>query len=62
MPAEAVVEGRTVLVSSPRVPRPVAVRFGWSSVAQPNLVNAAGLPAAPFRTDDWPSVLLDPPP
>jgi len=60
VPAEAVVEDRTVLVSSPRVPRPVAVRFGWSSVAQPNLVNAAGLPAAPFRTDDWPSVLLDP--
>jgi len=47
----------TVVVSSPDVKSPVAVRFGWSSAAQPNLVNGVGLPAAPFRTDDWPSVL-----
>jgi sialate O-acetylesterase len=33
------------------VAKPVAVRFAWSEVAQPNLFNQAGLPAVPFRTD-----------
>jgi sialate O-acetylesterase len=55
-PAEAKVEGNTVLVQSATVPKPVAVRFGWHEEAQPNLVNAAGLPASPFRTDDFPMV------
>jgi sialate O-acetylesterase len=32
----------------------VAVRFGWSNVAQPNLMNREGLPALPFRTDATP--------
>ena len=32
------------------------VRFAWTEVAMPNLVNAAGLPALPFRTDDWPAL------
>jgi len=57
VPATAVIDGASVVVTSPEVRGPVAVRFGWGSTAQPNLVNAAGLPAAPFRTDDWPSVL-----
>ncbi|HEX2861993.1 MAG TPA: sialate O-acetylesterase [Lacunisphaera sp.] len=56
-PADAtVVEGR-IEVYSPPVGRPVAVRFAWDELAMPNLVNAAGLPALPFRTDDWPLVL-----
>ncbi|HOF88305.1 MAG TPA: sialate O-acetylesterase [Armatimonadota bacterium] len=52
--ADAVIDGDTVVVSSPRVPAPVAVRYGWANNPPCNLYNAAGLPAAPFRTDDWP--------
>ena len=51
--ATAVIDGDSVVVSSPEVPRPVAVRFGWHQEAEPNLSNAAGLPASPFRTDRW---------
>ena len=54
--AEARIEGRTVIVSSPSVPRPVAVRYGWADSPIVNLSNKAGLPASPFRTDDWPGV------
>jgi sialate O-acetylesterase len=44
-------------VFSPDVPDPVAVRYGWWDVTtECNLYNAAGLPASPFRTDDWPGV------
>jgi len=58
-PATAVIDGESLLVSSPEVPRPVAVRFGWHDDAQPNLANRAGLPASPFRTDDWPAATAD---
>ena len=51
--ARAVVDGETVVVSSQDVPDPVAVRFGWEAAPEPNLFNAAALPASPFRTDDW---------
>jgi sialate O-acetylesterase len=50
VPAEAMITNNTVVVSSPEVASPVAVRFAWSEVAQPNLFNQAGLPAVPFRT------------
>jgi sialate O-acetylesterase len=53
-PAAAAIEGEAVLVSSPEVAAPVAVRYGWADNPPVNLVNAAGLPAVPFRTDDWP--------
>lgn len=53
VPAEAVIDGETVVVHSPQVARPVAVRFAWHQNATPNLMNKAGLPASPFRTDDW---------
>ena len=46
-----VIDGSTVVVSSPTVPDPVAVRFGWQAAAEPNLFNKEGLPASPFRTD-----------
>lgn len=49
-PATAVIEGETVVVSSPRVARPSRVRFAWDEAARPNLANAAGLPAVPFET------------
>jgi sialate O-acetylesterase len=51
--AVAEVEGETVIVSSPRVVAPKAVRFGWHQTAVPNLANRQGLPASPFRTDSW---------
>jgi sialate O-acetylesterase len=50
-PADAVIEGDTVVVSSPKVTEPKAVRFAWHETAQPNFLNKAGLPAVPFRTD-----------
>lgn len=53
VPATATIDGETVVVSATAVPAPKAARFGWRSVAQPNLVNAEGLPASPFRTTDW---------
>ena len=58
-PATATIDGDTILVHGDKVPRPVAIRLGWIDAAQPNLVNGAGLPASPFRTDDWPCVTVD---
>ena len=54
--ADARIEGDTVLVRSDRVPRPVAVRYAWADNPTCNLANGAGLPAAPFRTDDFPAL------
>ena len=52
--AEAVIESGQVVVSSPQVERPVAVRYGFSAnPGRINLYNREGLPAVPFRTDDW---------
>lgn len=50
--ADARIEGDAVVVSSPRVAAPSAVRYAWHGNPTGNLYNAAGLPAAPFRTDD----------
>ena len=59
-PADAEVRGDTVVVSSPEVPSPVAVRYCWeNNPEQCNLWNRAGLPAMPFRTDNWPGVTDD---
>ncbi len=52
-PAQAVIDGDSVLVSSSEVANPVAVRFAWSETARPNLMNKDGLPACSFRTDNW---------
>jgi sialate O-acetylesterase len=55
--ADARIEGACeVVVSSPEVPQPVAVRYAWSINPVCNLYNSAGLPAWPFRTDDWPGL------
>jgi sialate O-acetylesterase len=54
IPAKAVIDGNSVVVSSPDINNPVAVRYAWSNWASPNLFNMAGLPASSFRTDDWP--------
>jgi sialate O-acetylesterase len=53
-PAEAKIVGETVVVSSPEVAQPVAVRYAWKDWPEYSLANGAGLPASPFRTDDWP--------
>jgi sialate O-acetylesterase len=50
-PAQATIEGRQVVVRSEQVPEPHSVRFAWNEAAQPNLVNGAGLPAIPFRSE-----------
>jgi sialate O-acetylesterase len=52
-PATARIEKDKVIVSSPEVKKPVAVRYAWENFPSCNLYNAAGLPATPFRTDDW---------
>jgi sialate O-acetylesterase len=54
--ADAVIKGDTVVVSSPMVAKPVAVRFGWANYPVVNLFNKEGLPATPFRTDEFPGV------
>ncbi len=53
VPAEAAIDGDAVVVRAKDVSAPTQVRFGWRKVANPNLVNQAGLPASPFRTDNW---------
>lgn len=54
-PAKAVIEDHLfVRVTSDAVPNPIAVRYAFCNACEPNLINAAGLPAAPFRSDDWP--------
>jgi sialate O-acetylesterase len=52
-PAAAILEGDAVTVSTPMVPAPVALRYAWREFPSPVLFNQAGLPSAPFRTDDW---------
>ena len=51
--ADAQIDGQTIVVSSPEVQNPVAVRYGWANNPDCNLYNKEGLPASPFRTDDW---------
>jgi sialate O-acetylesterase len=53
VPATATIHDSTVIVTSPQVQHPTAVRMGFTNTAIPNLFNKAGLPASPFRTDDW---------
>jgi sialate O-acetylesterase len=54
--ADARVDGTTVVVSSPEVEEPVAVRYAWADNPEATLRNREGLPASPFRTDDWPGL------
>ena len=52
-PAAAVIAAETVVVRSPEVPAPAAVRYAWRNDPEANLFNGAGLPAMPFRSDAW---------
>lgn len=54
--ADAKIEGNTVVLTSSEIPAPVAVRYAWQSNPVATLTNGAGLPAVPFRTDDWPEI------
>jgi sialate O-acetylesterase len=54
--ADARIEGDSIVVSSPTVPDPKAARYAWQSNPAATLFNGAGLPAVPFRTDDWPGI------
>lgn len=51
--ADAKIQGDSVVVSSDRVQKPVAVRYAWADNPVANLCNKEGLPALPFRSDDW---------
>ena len=51
--AKARIDGNQVVVTAEGVSKPVAVRFGWDQLAEPNFGNREGLPASPFRTDSW---------
>jgi sialate O-acetylesterase len=53
-PATARIEGNSIVASSPEVEQPIALRYAWADNPEGcNLYNAEGLPASPFRTDDW---------
>ena len=53
VPATAKIEGNTVIVWNKNIKNPVAVRFGFTNAAMPNLFSKEGLPVNLFRTDDW---------
>jgi len=55
VPAQARIDGASVVLSAPEVKRPVAMRFAWSMLAEPNLMNGAGLPAGAFRAGTAPA-------
>ena len=57
--ANAKIDGDRVVVSSAKVGAPIAVRYNWADNPSGNLSNGEGLPASPFRTDDFPAVTLD---
>jgi len=56
--ADAKIDGDTVVVSSGKVSEPVAVRYAWANNPVCNFYNKEGLPASPFRTDDWPGITV----
>jgi sialate O-acetylesterase len=59
---KAVIDGDTIVVSGDEVEKPIAVRYAWDRwPAGCNLYNKNGLPASPFRTDDWPGQTLNRP-
>jgi sialate O-acetylesterase len=57
--ADARIDGETIVVSSSKATKPVAVRYAWADNPEVNLYNAVNLPASPFRTDDWKGITAD---
>jgi sialate O-acetylesterase len=56
--ANAKIDDETIVVSHPDIDTPIAVRYAWSDNPECNLYNKVGLPAPPFRTDDWAGVTI----
>ncbi|HWB52786.1 MAG TPA: sialate O-acetylesterase [Tepidisphaeraceae bacterium] len=56
VPAQTTIQGNAVIVSAENIQQPVAVRYAWAQYPDVTLYNSAGLPAVPFRTDNWPEV------
>jgi sialate O-acetylesterase len=54
-----IIDKDSVVVSSPKVTNPVAVRYGWADNPVVTLYNSAGLPLNPFRTDDWQGITVN---
>ncbi|MDR0336907.1 MAG: sialate O-acetylesterase [Planctomycetaceae bacterium] len=54
-----IIDKDTVVVSSPQVANPVAVRYGWADNPVVTLYNSAKLPLCPFRTDDWSGITVN---
>jgi len=54
--AHVEIEGDKLVFSNENIPDPVAVRYAFTNIAEGNLYNKEGLPASPFRTDDWPII------
>ena len=52
--ADAAIQGNKIVLTCKEVADPVAVRYGWANNPEVNVYNAAGLPASPFRSDQWP--------
>lgn len=59
VPADAVIDGETIVVSAEGVVNPKAVRYAWCKSPEVNLFDRNGLPIAPFRSDDWPCITFD---
>ena len=57
--ANATIDGSDIIVNSPDVKFPIAARYAWADNPVCNLYNEAGLPASPFRTDDWAGVTIN---
>ncbi|MET7000438.1 sialate O-acetylesterase [Chitinophaga defluvii] len=57
--ATAEIQGNDIIVSCPEVTAPVAVRYAWADNPANNLVNKTGLPAPPFRTDEWAGITIN---
>lgn len=57
--ADVQIDGNKLILTSEKVPQPLAVRYAWNDNPDCNLYNKAALPAAPFRTDDWPGITIN---
>jgi len=56
--ANAIIEGNSVILLNDAIDLPVAVQYVWADNPECNLINGSGLPAVPFRTDDWPGLTI----
>ena len=59
-PAQAKIDGHSLILWNTQVPMPIAARYGFEDAAEPNLFNNEGFPASSFRTDDWPLFFTPP--